>query len=176
MSNLFKVLVLFALIVGTPLAAKADVEDGTVVDAQIVAPLMAWVERQTGVRVPSLPHVVASREQFRAILARMGGRTAGRARSLYLAGEVLLDNEMWDPEDSTELSLLVHELVHYAQSYMPRSAWSCRDAREAQAYTLQNKWLDEQGHNAFVSASWIRRVSSCGDATTNVALAQLPED
>jgi hypothetical protein len=76
-----------------------------------------------------------------------------------VAGQVVMDSNSWDPEDETELSLLVHELVHYAQSYM-HVAWACGDSREAQAYTLQNKWLAEHDHAAFVSVSWVRRMSS----------------
>jgi hypothetical protein len=175
MKNFLKVLTLLALILGAPAAARADVEDGTVISDRVVAPLMAWVEREVGVKVPGLPQVVASRAAFRSVLGRMNGGFAGRPRSLYMGGRVILDSELWDEEDDMELSLLVHELVHYAQSYM-HVAWNCPNQREVMAYSLQNKWLEEHDHRPFVRASWIARVSSCGDSSTRMALAQSPDD
>ena len=32
---------------------------------------------------------------------------------------------------------------------------------EVEAFTLQNQWLAERDHGAFVNASWIERVSLC---------------
>jgi len=171
MKKLSFILFVLALFLGFAAPARADVDDGTVLTAKTVAPLMAWVEKQTGVKVPVLPQVIASHTQFREILGRMGGRFAGRPRSVYTSGRVILDNLYWDEDDPTEMSLLVHELVHYAQSYM-NIAWACPDAREAMAYTLQNKWLEENDHSPFVDASWVRRMSSCGGAETSLVSAQ----
>ena len=149
---------------------------GGLVSPVLVAPLMAWVERETGVKVPVLPQVIASSERFRSILQRMGKTFAGRPQSAYVPGTVLLDYQRCDPEDSTQLSLLVHELVHHAQLYARASGWACQDAREAQAYTLQNKWLEDQGHYPFVNVAWIQRVSSCEDRSTGMYLAQKSSD
>jgi hypothetical protein len=88
------------------------------------------------------------------------GRTAGRAKAVYVGGRVVLDHRAFDSEDSTQMSLLVHELVHYAQSFK-RGGWSCPQQKEVEAYTLQNLWLEQQGHAPYVRASWIERVSSC---------------
>ena len=76
---------------------------------------------------------------------------------------MIVDNVYWDNDDSTQISLLIHELVHHAQHSMSRSRWACADAREEQAYMLQNKWLEEHGHAPFVSVAWIQRVSGCGE-------------
>lgn len=153
-----------------PQTARADYEDGDIVPATVIAPLMAWVEMQTGTRVPVLPQVVASRTKLMNVVSRMG-RLAGRAKALYVGGTVILDHRYFDPEDTTQLSLLVHELVHYAQSNKRQSAWSCAQAKEVEAYTLQNKWLEEQDHSPFVSASWINRMAACPTSTNSVSLA-----
>lgn len=170
MKKIFYTFLFLALLTAFPHAAHADFEDGDRVPDAVVAPLMAWVEAQTGVRVPALPRVVASRSQLVQIVSRMNG-VAGRARALYVGGIVLLDHRLFDAEDSTQLSLLVHELVHYAQSFK-RGGWACPQAKEVEAYTLQNKWLEEQGHSPFVTASWINRMAACPSTPTTVALAQ----
>jgi len=102
----------------------------------------------------------------------MGGVVVGRAQSAYIPGTVVMDDLRWDPDDSTQVSLLVHELVHHAQLFMNNVNWPCPDAREAQAYNLQNKWLEENGHYPFVQASWIARISSCSGRSGSAYLAQ----
>ncbi len=150
--------------------AFADYEDGDQISQEIIAPLMAWVEAQTGVRVPALPNVVASRSKLTYVVSKMG-RVSGRVRALYVGGIVILDHRYFDAQDSTQLSLLVHELVHYAQSFR-RTGWSCAQEKERQAYTLQNRWLQERGHGSFVSVSWIKHMAACPVDTTRVASAQ----
>lgn len=141
------------------------------VPATVIAPLMAWVQKETGVRVPALPRVEANRTKLLRIAAHLTSER-GHARALYTGGAIVLDHYMFDAEDSTQLSFLVHELVHYAQSFRTTPVGSCSKAKEFEAYTLQNKWLQEQGHAPIVTASWIDRMAAC-PAPTTVALAQI---
>ena len=150
--------------------AFAEYEDGDRIPQEIIAPLMAWVEAQTGVRVSMLPHVVASRSKLMYVVSKMG-RISGRAKALYIGGTVILDHRYFDSEDSTQLSLLVHELVHYAQSFR-RTSWRCAQEKEMEAYTLQNRWLQEQGHASFVSVSWIKRMAMCPVDLARIASAR----
>jgi len=145
---------------------------GGLVSAAIVEPLMAWVERETGVSVPVLPQVIADHERFYGVLRRMNRNFEGRPESAYIPGIVFMDDQRWDPEDPFQLSLLVHELVHHAQRYMKGVYWPCPNAQETQAYTLQNKWLNQRGHGSFVNAAWIQRVASCSNYGTGTYLAQ----
>ncbi len=163
-------LLILALLIGFSPAARAELDDGTAVPASVVRPLMSWVEKELGVKVPYLPNVVASRTQLLQVVSRMGP-LAGRARALYIGGTVLLDSRIFDAEESTQLSFLLHELVHYAQTFRHVPAGACAQAREYEAYSLQNKWLQEQGHAPIVSASWIKKMASC-PADTTIALAQ----
>ena len=171
-TRFLKGLILILLLVGLAAPVRASVEEGRSVDPALVGALMAWVEQHVGTKVPTLPQVIASHSEFRGLLRAAGGSFAGRPQAIYAAGKVVVDHLNWDPEESTQLSLLVHELVHHAQRYLPRSTWSCPDAREAQAYNLQNLWLEEHGHQPFVRASWIARVSSCADQDDGLLLAQ----
>ncbi len=175
MKTFLYTLFVLTLMVGFPQTVRADYEDGDVVPAAVIAPLMAWVEAQTGVRVPALPRVVASHSQLSEIVSHMG-RLAGRAKALYIGGQVVLDHRSFDPEDSTQMSLLVHELVHYAQSYKRGAVWSCPQSKEVEAYTLQNKWLEERGHSPFVRASWISRMAACPATTSAVAVASMERE
>ena len=167
-------LLILALCLGFAQNAMAeDYEDGDRLSASVIEPLMAWVELHTGIRVPYLPQVIASQSILSDIVGRKG-RIMGRARALYVSGMVVLDHRYFDAEDTTQQSLLVHELVHYAQSYRNQSAWGCPQEKEVEAYTLQNKWLEEQGSSPYVRASWIARMSACpaGRGETAVALAE----
>lgn len=172
MRTLIKAIVLSVLIMGFPSTVRADVEDGTIIDSSIVVPLMAWVQREMGVTVPFPPQVIASRSRFSIILRRMSGAYAGRPQSAYIPGTVVMDNTVWDPKEATQISLLVHELVHHVQMFIPSSYWPCSAAKESQAYDLQNKWLQQRGHYPFVHAAWINRVSACEDRSATVYLAE----
>ena len=170
MKPYLSILLISLLVCGFPQQAKADYEDGDVVPATVIAPLMAWVEAQTGVRVPQLPTVVASHSRLSSVVKGMG-RISGRARALYVGGMVILDHRSFDAEDDTQLSLLLHELVHYAQSFKRSGTWACAQAKEVEAYTLQNQWLEARDHGPFVRASWINRMAVCPTTTSAVAMA-----
>lgn len=154
--------------------AIARVDDGTTIDPAIIKPLMVWVEKQTGQKVPVLPRVIASRTQFHKILVSMGSEFIGRPQALYVPGTIFVDHLQWDPADYVQLSLVVHELVHHAQLFMVAKQWPCADAREAQAYQIQNQWLDENKHSPFVQANWIERVSACPNQQQLPQLVQAP--
>lgn len=153
-----------------PKKAYADFEDGATLPSTVVAPLMAWVEAQTGVRVPVLPQVVVSYDRLSDIVGRMG-RIAGRARALYFGGTIILDSRYFELDDETQVSLLVHEMVHYAQSFKRNVSWTCAQSKEVEAYTIQNRWLEERDHAPFVRASWIARASTCPTTTSTMAMA-----
>ncbi|MDD2324653.1 MAG: hypothetical protein PHW63_01375 [Alphaproteobacteria bacterium] len=174
MKKILTALLILAFCLGFAQRALAeDYEDGDRLPASVIQPLMSWVELHTGVRVPYMPQVIASQSILADIVGRKG-RIMGRARALYVSGMVVLDHRYFDAEDTTQLSLLVHELVHYAQSYRPQTAWACPQEKEVEAYTLQNNWLEEQGHSPYVRASWIARMAACpaGQTETAVAMAE----
>jgi len=170
MKTLFKIILLSTLIMGFAGESRADFRDGAEIPQEIIRPLMSWVEMNTGVRVPVLPKVIASHTYLIDMVKGMG-RTAGRAKAMFVGGMVIVDNRRFDANDTYQISLLVHELVHYAQSFKRSSNWSCPQAKEREAYTLQNKWLEERGHRPFVRASWIRRMASCAYSNGGVDVA-----
>lgn len=145
-------------LISAPLRAEPSI-----IPAQFVAPLMQWVSVRMSIPVANLPSVVASREQM---IAKIGDpqRQSALARALYVPGEVVIDDEFWDATDTRTVSFLVHELVHHAQLASGRS-YACHNAKEWEAYKLQNMWLAEHGLPPAVEEKWIARMADCNIPT-----------
>jgi hypothetical protein len=54
--------------------------------------------------------------------------------------KTILLPERWSGSTPTELSILVHEMVHHLQ-YVAGNKYDCVEAREGLAYAAQDKWL-----------------------------------
>jgi hypothetical protein len=143
-------------------AAHAEVPDGTKLSPALVGKLMGWVEQATGYHAPTQPVVMASEEKFQLVM-KMKGVHYADARAMYIPGMVILNNTTWEEEDPIQISLLVHELVHHAQLFSKRK-YACADAKEYEAYTIQNKWLEQNGQHPFASQMWIDEMSHCRDS------------
>lgn len=140
-----------------------------VVSPQFVAPLMNWVAYKMGIPVASMPAVYASRARMVARIGdpqRQSAQQASIARALYVPGEVVIDDEFWDDHDTRTISFLVHELVHHVQ-YVSGRPYPCANAKEWEAYMLQNQWLAEHGLPPAVDESWIAKMSGCGNSAGN---------
>jgi hypothetical protein len=61
------------------------------------------------------------------------------SRTIYLP-------EGWTGKTATEISVLVHEMVHHLQN-VAGLTYECPQARERLAYTAQNRWLTRFGRN-----------------------------
>jgi hypothetical protein len=140
-------------------AARAEVADGTRIASGLVGNLLSWITSQTGYVAPSQPVVLASEEKFQLVMQMKGVHYAD-ARAMYIPGMVILDNNSWEESDPVQISLLVHELVHHAQLFSKRK-YACADAKEYEAYSIQNKWLEQHGQAPFASQAWIDRMSRC---------------
>ncbi len=140
-------------------AARAEVPDGTKINKDLVGELLGWVAKETGYQAPSQPVVLASEQKFQLVM-KMKGVHYADARAMYIPGMVILNNHSWEEQDPVQISLLVHELVHHAQLFSKRQ-YPCAAAKEYEAYTIQNKWLEEHGQHAFASQYWIDKMSSC---------------
>ena len=147
---IFYALFMFAV----PLRAET-----TLVPPSFVAPLMQWVSVRMSVPVNALPAVYASRERM---VQRIGDpqRQSALARALYVPGEVVIDDQFWDASEPRVVSFLVHELVHHAQLASGRS-YACHNAKEWEAYKLQNLWLSEHGLPPAVEEKWIATMADC---------------
>lgn len=150
-------IVTFALFFSAPV--QAAVPDGTMISASTLAPLARWVENASHMKIHSLPIVTASGFRLKTSLGLEGVQQA-RSVAAYLPGQIIINNIMWDPESVRAKSYLVHEMVHHAQTLAGRR-YPCHDAKEREAYILQNQWLVQHGEDPIYDQSWINEVSSC---------------
>ncbi|HYC05481.1 MAG TPA: DUF6647 family protein [Azospirillaceae bacterium] len=143
------------------LGRPAGVAENTELDARAMKPLAAWVAARMGMAELPLPRMVASRGALEVTDRRMNLARAGeRMRALYTPGLIVVAPESWAADDPVELSFVVHELVHHAQTLLGVQA-PCRLALEADAYRLQNAWLMEQGRPPLYDPAWIEARSAC---------------
>lgn len=160
-------LCLSAFLLVFPGKSYATVDDGTVISPSEMAPLAAWVSNATHVKIVNPPIATASGRILKTALGLEGAQQA-RSRAAYLPGQIIINNIIWDPESLTSQSYIVHELVHHAQLLSGRS-YPCHEAKEREAYTLQNQWLVEHGEDPIVTQEWIDKMASCGSHGDQVA-------
>ncbi len=140
-------------------SAHASVPDGTMISASTVAPMARWVAKASRMPIHSLPIVVASGFKLKTSLGLEGVQQA-RSVAAYIPGQIIINNILWDPESLRSQSYLVHEMVHHAQTLAGRK-YACHDAKEREAYMLQNKWLAEHGEDPIYSQEWIDDMAVC---------------
>ena len=158
MKKLYSVACLFTLL-SLANCADTSVADGTTIPPTTVQPLANWVEKQTGVVMVALPITEASGMRLKTALGLEGVQQA-RAVAAYIPGQIIINNIIWDPSSTVSKSYLVHELVHHAQLFSGK-VYPCPEAKEREAYTLQNKWLVEHGESPIVDEDWISNISEC---------------
>jgi hypothetical protein len=167
MKSHFKLLPLLALLALANCADNGAVADGTVIEPQELQPYANWVQTAMNVDMVSMPITVASGTRLKTSLGLKGVQQA-RAMAAYLPGQIILNNVAWDPESLRSQSYLVHELVHHAQLISGRH-YACDNAKEREAYTLQNRWLVEHGDEPLVSEDFIDKISACtGDEQASI--------
>ncbi len=153
---IFVLLILFS---GFPESSRAAVRDGTIIAPATLRPLARWVEDATNTRIRVLPLAIASGRILKTSLGLRGVQQA-RAMAAYLPGQIIINNVIWDPESVRSQSYLVHEMVHHAQM-LSGKRYPCPNAKEREAYTLQNRFLQEHDEDPMFGDHWIKRLSSC---------------
>ncbi len=141
------------------LHVQAAVPDGTRISPAELAPIARWVENAGGMRIHALPIVTASGFRLKTSLGLEGVQQA-RSVAAYIPGQIIINNIMWDPESLRAKSYLVHEMVHHAQTLAARR-YPCNNAKERDAYMLQNRWLAEHGEDPIYSQEWINEMAVC---------------
>ena len=104
-------------------------------DGSLPAPTVQWASEAQMIRVAGATDPDA-REWIREHGLRLGGLYIPDADKIYLL-------EGLDMDDPRHRSVLVHEIVHYVQDQL--GVTGTPQQLEAQAYALQERWLQEQG-------------------------------
>jgi len=148
----------FALL-ATCSKADAAVPDGTIISPETVAPLARWVEKETHVPIHALPITIASGSKLKTALGLEGTQQA-RSVAAYIPGQIIINNIVWDEQSARAQSYMVHELKHHTDTLTGRK-YACHNAKERDAYMLQNKWLAEHGEDPIYSQERIEQLSKC---------------
>lgn len=135
------------------------VADGTVLSDETLLPIKTWIEKNTRYRISALPIVIASGNRLKMDLG-LSGEQQRRSIAAYLPGQIIINNVVWDASSKTSISYLVHEMVHHAQT-LNNAKFPCQQERNREAYSLQNKWLEENGESPLYSPEWIDKISNC---------------
>jgi hypothetical protein len=130
---------------------------------------MQWVAIRMNTKVPYLPKITVSRNQMVALIGNPQ-RQSALARALYVPNLVVIDEHFWNDRDTRTVSFLVHELVHHAQQFNGRK-YACSNAKEWEAYNLQNQWLAEHNLPPAVDEAWVATMANCN--TQSPALARI---
>ncbi|WP_375172634.1 DUF6647 family protein [Pseudooceanicola sp.] len=132
------------------------------VDVAVTSELIAQLDRWLDTRIewpkrdaPKIRYVTARRA---AQMKGDPGRGHGRTRGLYDAeSETIYLVTPWSAEDTGDVSVLLHELVHHRQA--PHHFY-CGAAREPAAYRAQEEWLAERGDE--IAINWLAVIWDAG--------------
>jgi hypothetical protein len=153
-----------------PAPVPASVPSSVPVEA-LLAAIGAWVAVELGLEAapepPAIrrdsPERLASRRGWGARLAGRPGHVGVLALYDASAGRIHLRSD-WTGRDVYEVSVLVHEMVHHAQHVTGRR-FACPGSAEAEAYTLQARWLGLFGADLAalgVDPLFVRLLRACG--------------
>lgn len=131
-------------------AASAPAWAGDCADAGIARKaldeLWDWVRAEVGqASVVPAPEVCLVPEEVLLRLRGGGEAQAMQLEALYDRTRTrILVRERWRPADPVSSSVIVHELVHHAQS-VSGTRFACPALAEKDAYRVQETWLERSG-------------------------------
>jgi hypothetical protein len=149
------VLILIFLIspIGRPRAAE-------MVAISQIRPLVEWVETRTNVMLLPRPKIYISSEALLRLTADRNEESEHVRIAAYRNGTIFISDLFWEPGDVADDSVLIHELVHYAQD-VGGQTYACANQREEEAYRLQNAYLIEHGERPFLDKEEMNQLKVC---------------
>jgi len=139
-----------------PLATPAAMADDR------IPGLLSWIETHSPYRAGTLPlprvsfcdpgETIPYEGHEALVYPQLRAAYDLKADRIYLV-------RPWSVYDAHDLSVLLHELVHYLQ--FQAHSWPCPQAAEWEAYQLQAAWLAEKGINAGFDWTQIGLMSRC---------------
>lgn len=104
----------------------------------IVAALIIWLSSHGGKQISVPPPIEIVQQQT---IDKLADARHVHPRALCINGKLYLSNEL-NPNKDYDRSIIVHELVHWAQTHGQISGSLIRRAEnEREAYAIQNRYL-----------------------------------
>jgi hypothetical protein len=139
--------VIIAIIATTVSPGQAPASDVRADLGPLALSVAAWVTEATGLPLPAtMPEIhFASPRDIPALMAAVapssGSGSGSEIVAFYNAPErAIVLPAGWTGESPAELSVLVHEMVHHAQTSAERR-FACPAEREREAYDAQTRFL-----------------------------------
>jgi len=141
------------------LSASVSAFTGTPLPPSQTLPLIDWVEDRTNTQLLPLPIIVTdSAANAHCWLPQV--EYGEKIVSAEESGNIFIDDKHADVSQPDNASIIIHELIHYAQEINGR-VYVCRSQREAEAYEQQNKYLVEHDRPPIMAAEKISRMKEC---------------
>lgn len=103
--------------------------------------LANWIEKNTKLNI----YVVAPKFEFQSTKKLNENKKFLDVEGGYnIESRTIILNKDFDLENSVDLSILLHEMVHHYQ-FMNKMKYNCVDEMEKFAYTIEKKWAEENG-------------------------------
>lgn len=146
------------------------------IDAALVKQLGDWTAEAMQLHPARKPlTVIASSEKYVQAL-RVRARHNSESRFILLPGTMIFDTDAVDADNPVIRSQIVHAQAHYLQ-LLNKRPYECAEMQEFEAFTLQNRWLEEQGERTYISPRTLARWEHCpvAEETPLAAAAPVPE-
>jgi len=127
-----------------------------------IRPLIEWVETRTNLMLLPRPKIFVSSEALSKLTDAVDSAESQNHQRIaaYRDGVILINEDYWHPGNIADESVVVHELVHYAQD-VGGLHYACSNLREEEAYRMQNMFLLEHGERAFLDEADMDRLAVC---------------
>lgn len=124
-------------------ASASDSDNIQAVSSVLISELNTWLDAETEFeKRDSQPQIKLIEKELAENLRGVADRSDGRVRGLYDAEtETIYLTKPWSPDNSRDISVLLHEMVHHRQA---GQHWYCEQAQEWRAYQIQAQWLADQ--------------------------------
>ena len=112
---------------------------------EIITALMIWIGANSSLdTLIDIPQVIfLPQKQMESLYYSAGNIKTGTLHGFYnTKQDVVILPDTWDRREGWDLSVLLHEIVHYVQD-MNRVTFKCLQEMEKDTWPLQQKYLKE---------------------------------
>ncbi|MDR3450128.1 MAG: hypothetical protein P4M15_10355 [Alphaproteobacteria bacterium] len=125
-----------------------------------IRPLVEWVETRMNLMLLPRPAIYISDTAIQRLASFDADSDGTRKIGAYHSGMIYISSDYWQPGNIADDSVIIHELVHYAQD-IGYDTYACANAREYEAYNLQNAYLAQHGERPIIDADDLAALAHC---------------